>query len=165
MRGETQAARGPRGRTEGRKSSNSNASRVATVVRSVRSCAVDNNNKLNVLRKCVRRSSRARRSPPRGSARGVVAGVVAAPGGVRLALRQRLAHRRQRIRVHSSGHRARLVLLVRRKRKRKAVQHRVPRVTADRNGEDVSGVAARAVVTAADRRADRLLRNRAGLLD
>ena len=43
--------------------------------------------------------------------------------------------------------------------------HRVPKVRVDRNGGDVFGVAGRAVVTAADRRADRLLRNRAGLLD
>jgi hypothetical protein len=144
---------------EGRKNSSSNASKGATGVRNDRHCAVDN---LNVLRRYGLRSSRARRSLPRGSARDVVAGAVAVPGVERLALRQRSAHRQQRIRVLRSGHRAKLVLRVRRKQK---AARRVPRGTADRSGEGVSGVAGLAVVTAAGRRADRLLRNGAGLLD
>jgi hypothetical protein len=158
-RGETAAAPARLGRTEDRKNSNSNASKGATVVRNVRNCAADN---LNVLRRCGRRNSRARRSLPKVSARDAVAGDVAVPGAERLALRQRSAHRQQRIRARHNGHRARLVLRVRRKQK---AARRVPRVTADRNGEDVSGVAGRAVVTAVGRRADRLLRDSAGLLD
>ncbi len=162
MRGETAAARDRPGRMDDRK--NSNANKDATGVRNVRNCAADNNNKPNVLRKCGRRSSRARRSPPKVSARDDVAGVAAAPDVERLALRRRLAHRQQRIRVLHSVPRESPVPRVRRKQKRKAA-HRVPRVTADRRGEDVSGVAGRAVAMAVDRRADRLLRNRARLLD
>jgi hypothetical protein len=158
MRGETAAAPARLGRMEGRKNSSSHGSRVVTGVRNARNCAADN---LNVLRRYGLRSSRARRSLPRGSARDVVAGAVAVPGAERLVLRLPLAHRQQRFRVRRNGHRAKLVLRVRRKQKAR----RVPRVTADRSGEDVFGVAGRAVVTAADRRADRLLRNGAGLLD
>jgi hypothetical protein len=160
MRGGTAAAPGRRGRTDDRKSSS--ASRATKLVRNVPNCAADSNN-LNVLRRRGRRSSSLRRRLPRVSARDVVAGVVAALDAERLARRQRLA-RQQRIRVLRSGHRARLALRVRRKRKRKPA-HRVPKVTADRSGADVSGVAGRAVATAVDRRADRLLRNRARLLD
>jgi hypothetical protein len=98
------------------------------------------------------------------SARDVVAGVVAAPDVERLELHQQSVHRQQRIRVLHSVPRESPVPRVRRKRKRKAA-HRVPRVTADRRGEDVFVVAGRAAETAADRRADRLLRNRASLLD
>lgn len=88
------------------------------------------------------------------------------PGAERPELR-RLAlavHRQQRFRIRPSGHRARLVPLVRHKQKLMAAR-RAPRVKADRSGGDVFGVAGRAVVTAVDRRADRRLRSRAGLLD
>jgi hypothetical protein len=172
MRGETSAAPARLGRMEDRKSSNSNASRVATDVRSARNCAADN--KRNVLLRCGHPSSSPRRSLPRVSARDVVAGVVAAQDAEKLALRQRLAHRQQRIRirVRRNGHRARLGLRVRRKQEPKAARrapwmavHRAPTVTAARSGEDVSGGAGRVVVTVVDRRADRLLRNRAGLPD
>jgi hypothetical protein len=113
MRGETAVARVRLGRTEGRKSSNRSARRDGTVVRNVRNCAA---NSLNVLRRCGHRSSSLRRSPLRASARDDVAGVVGVEDAAKRALRQRLAHRQQRIRVlPSNGRRARLVLRVRRK--------------------------------------------------
>lgn len=168
MRGERAAARARLGQMEGRKSSNRSARKAETVVRNVRRCAA---NSLNVPRRCGHRSS-LRRSLPRESARDAVVGVVAARDAERLVRRQLRARRQLRICVRRNGHRARLGLRVHRKPELKAARrarpkaaHRVPRVMEDRSGEDVFGVAGRAVVMAADRRAGRLLRNRAGLLD
>jgi hypothetical protein len=146
--------------------SSSSASRAGTGVRNAHHNVADN---LNDRRREDLRNSRPQRSP-RESGPDVVAGVVEVQGEEIPELHRRAVHRQQRIpkqrrfRVRPSGPHASIALRVRRRQKRRA-ERRAPKVRVARSGGDVFGVAGRAVVTAVARRADRLLRSRARLLD